>query len=1295
MDKVIRKFLFRTRVTVAIVILIGLVSSFSAWYIAQVRVQEQEQVRFTQQCDAMINNLRLRVHSLALGLNGARVVPLMTKGALLPNHFRRYIEGRNLQAEFPGALGFGFIRRVSAADVDVYLELQRHYRPEFTIHSLDSSHSADKHDLFVVEYIEPIDKNRAALGLNVASELRRRTAAIRSMLRDEMTLTEVIHLVQAGKNEPGFLMLLPYYLAPLEGAQITTDEQRKESLIGWVYTPILASQLMQGLEKFLPDEADFEVYSGSKAVPDQVLYDRDNHVSRKDSFLASERKFYRQSHVELGGQIWTVDISAVDVKHDLQYWLPMAVLALGLCMTSLLAILLLNMAKTRNRALILADEMSQTARQRELQINAMFDSTPDAIVLADNNGRILSANHALEHIFGYSSVALLGANVSILMPAEHARDHDAHIKKYQKHGPSSVMGKGRALWGKKANGELFPIEISLNRFDFEGRTHLVAQISDITQRYAAEQALRNSQRQLRMILECSGLGTWDLNLQTEAVVFGGTWGEMLGYETPHIVPCLASWKNLVHPDDLELANAVLTAHINQKIDFYSCEMRMRTASGAWKWILTVGRVYERDEQGQVVSIAGIHLDIDSRKQNELMLLRREAELARLQSQLSGVINSATEVSIISTDTQGVIRLFSPGAERMVGYSAAEMLNVQSPAILHLPAELAARAEQIREQTGRVVEGFDVFVFFAKQGLSDTNDWTYVCKNGTQIQVRLSVTAILDDAGEVNGYVGVAINVTEQKRLNEAMATAKEMAESANRAKSDFLANMSHEIRTPMNAVIGFSNLLADTGLTPVQLEYVNSIEQSGEALLNLINDLLDFSKIEAGHLELETIEFDLRHTFEGALDIVSEKAGRQGLDLACLIEPSVPKKLIGDPARLRQIMLNLLNNAIKFTPAGEVVVRVSAVSLTQSLCRVRVTVKDTGIGLTAQGKDKLFKPFTQADSSTTRKFGGTGLGLSICKRLVEAMNGLIGVESTLGEGALFWFEIELGLGVDEVSEPSISVNLSGSRVLVVDDFAANRELLTLQLEAIGVQASCVSRPAEALDLLRANTGFAVAVIDMQLPEMDGLALANELHSIAGYEQLPLILLTSMAVQGLAADAKAAGYSAFLTKPIRQNQLYFALEEALKMRHVAIEDKQLVTVHLMQEQLAAQKPYVLLAEDNPINQKVAVLMLEKLGCRVDVAANGLSAFEAAQQHSYDLVLMDCQMPEMDGFAATRAIRALGAGFTVLPIVALTANAFQSDIDECMQAGMNDFVSKPIRADELQRVLIRWSVQEKQK
>jgi PAS domain S-box-containing protein len=1298
MDESIKQSVFTSKAAIVLLLICGLLASIVGSRVAQNRIAELEQVRFAQQVEPMMDNIRLRLHTLSLGLLGARAIPLLSNGELRPHYFRRYISGLDLNSEFVGALGMGFVRKVNSDDLEGYLSNQRHYRPDFTIKSSRDFDLSANGDLYVVEYIEPLSQNQAYLGLNLAAEPQAKAAALRAMKSSAIVLSDRINLNVAGKKEPGFLMLLPFYLNTLEvpaGFEIE-NKDREQALVGWLFMPIAASQLMAGMEGILPPGTDVEIFDGVDLALPQLLFDFDGHIARLGNSPDKPRKYVIENKIEFGGQVWTVRIGSNSLSNNFQYWLPNFILFLGLGFTLIVVIILLAMNRIRNSAVTLAERMSYTARQRELQMNAVFDSTPDAIILADSSGMIVAANHTVERIFGYQSASIIGSSVGILMPKVLADQHQGFIERYCYRGVSTVVGQQRDLWAVRIDGQQFPVEIHLNQFEFDDKTYLVAQISDISLRYAAEQNLLESKRRLDLVLDCAGLGTWDLDLLTNEAAFGGIWGEMLGYQTSSLIPNISTWRDLVHPEDLPVAYAALLAHVNQQDGNYSCEMRMRNAQGHWQWVLAVGRIYERDEQGEARKIAGIHLDIDARKKNELMLLEREAELTRLQSQLSGVINAATEISIIATDTEGVIRVFSPGAERMLGYSASELLNTATPAILHEPSEILLRSHEIEVLTGDVVSGFEVFAYFAKRGQRDVGEWSYICKSGNHIQVRLAITAIVDSVGVVTGYLAVAVNITEHIQLQHAMALAKENAESANRAKSDFLANMSHEIRTPMNAVIGFSALLTQTELTNVQQDYLNSIQQSGEALLNLINDLLDFSKIEAGHLDLESIEFDLRHTLEGALDIVSEKANRSNLDLACLVEPSVPQKLIGDPGRLRQVMLNLLNNAIKFTHQGEVVARVSATVLADQRCRLRVTVKDSGIGMTAEVKQKLFQPFTQADSSTTRRFGGTGLGLSICKRIVEAMQGEIGVESEAGMGALFWFEVELSVAQRSYDVSASNIDLKGATALVVDDFAANRELLALQLESLGVKVLEFSDSRLALAQLQADTpALTFALLDMQLPGVDGLAFARALHALPTYHQLPLILLTSMAVPGLAAEARDAEFSGFLTKPIRQSQLQMTIEAALQMHVQPAQAKQLVTVHLLAEQIAAQKPYVLLAEDNPVNQKVAVLMLEKLGCRVDVVDNGLLAVEAVQQHQYAMVLMDCQMPHMDGFAATEAIRALGGYLSQLPIVALTANAFQSDIDQCLAAGMNDFISKPVRAEQLQRVLVQWVIQYNEK
>jgi PAS domain S-box-containing protein len=682
-----------------------------------------------------------------------------------------------------------------------------------------------------------------------------------------------------------------------------------------------------------------------------------------------------------------------------------------------------------------------------------------------------------------------------------------------------------------------------------------------------------------------------------------------------------------------------------------------------------------NSEGKVVRLIGRSLDITERKTMELRL---HTTSERLQ-----LATEAGQIGIWDYDlSQKRLEL----DDRMLGLYGLAAEEFDGTLEMWLDSVHEEDRARIREAFKDAVSGAQAF---------DTT-FRITHRDGTRRDIRACAHVQRDAADNPIRVVGVNWDITAERLAQTEILRARDEAQrfaqeahAATQAKTEFLANMSHEIRTPLNGVIGMSGLLLGTELTPEQTEFAETIRSSGDSLLGLINDILDYSKIESGRLDLEQSAFDLRDCVETALDVLSARASEKNIDLVYWIEEDVPAAIAGDITRLRQVIVNLLGNAVKFTEKGEVFLEIRKLEqVTAGRARLHFAVHDTGIGIPADRMDRLFKTFSQVDASTTRQFGGTGLGLAISKRLVGLMGGRIWVESTPGKGSTFQFEIEVSPAEappTATAKPYLNgrvPELTGRRVLIVDDNATNRRILCLQTAAWGLVPCSVASGNEALTLLRQNEPFDLAILDMQMPHMDGHQLAAEIRRSRTPEKLPLLMLTSL---GQARAPAELGIAACMSKPIKPSALFNLIVDALPGNKEARTNGAAKNVG---ENLGTQNPLtILLAEDNPVNQRVALLMLKRLGYTADVAGNGLEAIAALERQSYDLLLTDLQMPEMDGLQATEEICRRWPVGERPRIVAMTANAATSDRDQCFAVGMNDFISKPVRLDDLRGAIER--------
>jgi two-component system, sensor histidine kinase and response regulator len=895
----------------------------------------------------------------------------------------------------------------------------------------------------------------------------------------------------------------------------------------------------------------------------------------------------------------------------------------------------------------------------------LVEAVPDAVLVIDEAGDITFVNTQTERLFGYPRSQLLGRHYEMLLPARFKGHGEAIRDRFATDPGIRRAGTDMKLFGRYRDGTEFPIETSFAPLGVGPGMEIVASIRDVSERGRIDAELRDALSLLSATLESTADGilvvTADGRIAGSNERFAILWGIPAELTDSH--------------DDGRVMAFVLDQLANP--DSFVDKVRELYADPGAESLDVLdfrdGRTFERYSRPQrvgeeIVGRVWSFRDVTSRRRAQDQA--REA-LAQLEG-LGAIVRSSAD-AIIGMTPEGLITSWNPGAERLYGYAAAEVMGRD---VRFLIPDHRRQAEEA--VLAAVLDGGEARSFETDR----------VRKDGSIVPVSLTVSPIRGEHG-VRGIAKIGQDITARRAAEAELLAAREAALESSLLKSEFLATMSHEIRTPMNGVIGLTALLLDTPLDETQRKYAEGVQTAAGALLTLINDILDFSKLEAGKVDLDVTSFDPRLLVEEVGSLLTDDAQGKALELIAYCRPDVPERLAGDAGRIRQILLNLASNAVKFTASGEVAIRVNVVEQDAGTAVVRFEVSDTGIGIDAADHLRLFDSFSQADASTTRRYGGTGLGLAICRRLTEAMGGEIGLSSAPGEGSTFWFAIPLPVA-DAAPGPTAQAPdpLTGLRVLVVDDNATNRFVLDAQLAGWKMKPESVDGAEQALTRLReaqtAGRSFDIAVLDMCMPGTNGLQLAREISTDRALRSTRLIMLTST-MQIDRTELAAAGIREWLTKPVRSSEFYDRLMRIMAAGKAATPSP---APALRARPDLPSRGRVLVVEDNEVNQLVARSMVARLGYTVDVVSDGAQAIAATADASYMAVLMDCHMPVMDGFEATRAIRVRDGDTSHLPIIAMTAGALEEDRDRCLAAGMDDYLTKPVDMSRLEEVLTLW-------
>jgi two-component system sensor histidine kinase/response regulator len=901
----------------------------------------------------------------------------------------------------------------------------------------------------------------------------------------------------------------------------------------------------------------------------------------------------------------------------------------------------------------------------EAWFRGIVESAPDGMLVTDIGGTIILTNPQIEQMFGYQAGELVGLPIEKLVPQSVRGRHPDLRNQYLKTGETRLMGmRGKELRGLRRDGTEFPLEVGLARLpDVGGRGICVcASVRDVTERRMAEAALRTSRQQMRTLVDSIRSVIFMKDADGRHLLVNRYYEEAMGVSEGTI---LGKTDREVMTADVAERIMAQDRQVMESGEPLTCEESVPGGDGQPRFYLTT-KVPLVDVHGKVYGMCGIATDITDRKAAEKSMADQQAALQNI-----------LEHSPLGTafTTAGVLRYANPAFQ--------QMFDVRT-------------GEDITKIYRSADDRNDMIETMKRNGIVSNREMRMVAHGG---EIRDFLTTFMPFVHEgAEGVMGWLLDITERKQSEVEMQRAKDVAEEATRAKSDFLANMSHEIRTPMNAIIGMSHLALQTNLDKKQRNYIEKVHRAADNLLGIINEILDFSKIEAGKLTMERLEFRLEDVMDNLANLVGMKAEDRGLELLFNTKADVPTALVGDPLRLGQVLINLGNNAVKFTETGEIVVGIEKVSEADGAVELHFWVRDTGIGMTSEQCALMFQSFIQADTSTTRKYGGTGLGLAISKKLVEMMEGRIWVESEAGKGSTFHFHARFGVPVHPAPRRMIRADeLAGVRALVVDDNLTAREILVAMTQSFGLDVESARDGIQGIDMVvnaaREKAGKApydIVLLDWRMPGLDGVETAVRMQEALGEATPSIVMVTAFGRDDAIGSAEQRGVrlKSVLTKPVTSSTLLESIGEALG-RGVATETRSRAKAVENAEAMAhVRGARVLLVEDNDMNQELALELLGRAGIDVQVANNGKEALEMLEgDDMFDGVLMDCQMPVMDGYTATREIRK-NPKWKELPVIAMTANAMAGDREKVIEAGMWDHIAKPLNVGEMFATMAKW-------